>query len=65
MNFTALVQSIQQTHAALQQQAVSAINRSLTIRNWLIGFYIVEFEQRGEDRAGYGTRLIEELSKNN
>jgi hypothetical protein len=43
MNFTSLVQSIQQTHNALQQQAVLAINRSLTIRNWLIGYYIVEF----------------------
>ena len=59
MNFTSLVQSIQQTHNALQQQAVLAINRSLTIRNWLIGYYIVEFEQRGEDRATYGNRLLE------
>jgi predicted nuclease of restriction endonuclease-like (RecB) superfamily len=59
MNFTTLVQSIQQTHNALQQQAVSAVNRSLTVRNWLIGFYIVKFEQKGEDRAGYGHRLLE------
>ena len=46
MNFSNLVQSIQQTHNALQQQATVAINRSLTIRNWLIGYYIVEFEQK-------------------
>ncbi len=55
MKFSSLIQSIQQTHNALHQQAVKAINRSLTIRNWLIGFYIVEFEQKGEDRAAYGT----------
>ena len=63
MNFSALVQTIQQTHDALQQQAVKAINRSLTIRNWLIGFYIVEFEQKGEDMAAYGEKLLADLSK--
>ncbi len=63
MNFSTLIQTIQQTHTALQQQAVKAINRSLMIRNWLIGFYIVEFEQKGEDRAVYGNRLLKELSK--
>lgn len=63
MNFSLLVQSIQQTHTALQQQAVKAINRSLTLRNWLIGFYIVEFEQKGEDRAAYGEQLLQLLSE--
>jgi hypothetical protein len=41
----------------------SAVNRFLTVRNWLIGFYIVEFEQNGEDRAKYGVRLIRNLAK--
>jgi len=41
-----------------------AINRSLTIRNWLIGYYIVEFEQKGEDRATYGNRLLELIAAN-
>jgi predicted nuclease of restriction endonuclease-like (RecB) superfamily len=63
MNFANLVQTIGQTHAALQQQTNKAINRNLTIRNWLIGFYIVEFEQKGEDRAKYGDSLIRELAK--
>jgi predicted nuclease of restriction endonuclease-like (RecB) superfamily len=62
MNFSALIQTIQQTHTALQQQAVKAINRSLTIRNWLIGYYIVEFEQKGEDRAKYGEKLLSKLA---
>jgi predicted nuclease of restriction endonuclease-like (RecB) superfamily len=64
MNFTSLVQSIQQTHTALQQQAVLAVNRSLTIRNWLIGYYIVEFEQEGEDKAAYGEKLLQKLAQN-
>src|SRR5690349_10459884 len=63
MNFTSLVQAIQLTHTSFRQQAIKAVNQSLTVRNWLIGFYIVEFEQKGEDRAVYGSNLLEELSK--
>lgn len=61
MNFDLLVHTIHDTHATLQQSAIKAINKHLTIRNWLIGFYIVEFEQKGEDRARYGERLLDEL----
>jgi predicted nuclease of restriction endonuclease-like (RecB) superfamily len=63
MKFENLIQSIQQTHTAMQQYANKAINRGLTIRNWLTGFYIAEFEQKGEDRAAYGTKLIPTLAK--
>jgi predicted nuclease of restriction endonuclease-like (RecB) superfamily len=38
------------------------VNVSLTLRNWLVGFYIVEYEQRGADRAQYGERLLEKLA---
>jgi predicted nuclease of restriction endonuclease-like (RecB) superfamily len=62
MNFDFLVSTIEQTHRHFQQQAAKAINIQLTLRNWLIGFYIVEFEQAGEDRAKYGTRLLEHLA---
>ncbi|MCE6988267.1 YhcG family protein [Dyadobacter sp. CY323] len=61
-NFHSLVNVIQETHTTLQQNAIKAINKHLTIRNWLIGFYIVEFEQNGEDRARYGERLLEDLA---
>ena len=63
MNFDLLTNTILETHTSLQQSAVKAINVHLTIRNWLIGFYIVEFEQKGEDRAKYGTKLLPELAK--
>ena len=63
MSFDFLVKQIQQTHETLQESAVKAINKHLTIRNWLTGFYIVEFEQKGEDRAQYGTRLLDQLGK--
>jgi predicted nuclease of restriction endonuclease-like (RecB) superfamily len=62
-NFDELIDNVYQTHCLLQQNALKAINLNLTIRNWLIGCYIVEFEQNGEDRAKYGTRLLEEMAK--
>lgn len=61
-NFDSLVSTIQQLHKQLQQSAVNAVNQMLTIRNWLIGYYIVEFEQNGKDRAVYGDMLIESLA---
>ena len=62
-NFNELVNQICQTHEALKGYALRAINVSLTVRNWLFGFYIVEYEQNGEDRAKYGERLLDNLSK--
>ena len=56
LHFENLVNNIEQIHHHFQQQAVKAVNVSLTIRNWLIGFYIVEFEQNGADRAKYFVR---------
>lgn len=63
MNFELLVNTIQNTHNQLQQNMMKSINKHLTIRNWLVGFYIVEFEQNGSDRAKYGERLLTELAK--
>ena len=62
-NFNKLVEQIQKTHQTLQAQSTKAVNVGLTIRNWLIGLYIVEFEQNGEDRAKYGDNLLTNLSK--
>lgn len=63
MKFEQLVFTIQQTHDTLQESAVKAINKHLTIRNWLIGLYIIEFEQNGEDRAKYGEKLLQKLAE--
>jgi hypothetical protein len=62
-NFEGLIDNVYQTHCLLQQNAQKAINLNLTIRNWLIGCYSIVFEQNGEDRAKYGTRLLEEMAK--
>ncbi len=42
---------------------VRTVNSQMVIAYWLIGREIVEEEQRGKNRAEYGTHLIEELSR--
>ncbi|MDO8447020.1 MAG: PDDEXK nuclease domain-containing protein [Deltaproteobacteria bacterium] len=64
MNFNLLLDSIKSTHLQLQDNAAKAVNKLLTVRNWLIGYYIVEYEQKGEDRAQYGEKLLEQLARN-
>ena len=39
-----------------------SVNTTQVIANWLIGREIIEDEQKGRRRAGYGERLLEELS---
>ncbi|KWW24450.1 MAG: hypothetical protein F082_1713 [bacterium F082] len=63
MNFESLVGRINQAQDMLQAQTAHAINLAVTARNWLVGFYIVEFEQHGEDRAKYGENLLKNLAK--
>ena len=62
-SFVELTHVIQSTHDAAQTCAVKAINRMQTMRNWLIGYYIVEFEQHGKDRAEYGSQLLKKLEE--
>lgn len=61
-DFNSLVEVINDAHKKLSKRAAKAVNICLTFRNWIIGYYIYEFEMRGSDRASYGERLLEELS---
>jgi len=63
MNFDKLIQVFEHTHGFLQNKAMAAVNQSLTIRNWLFGLYLVEYEQNGEDRAEYGKELLKNLAQ--
>lgn len=63
LNLSTLVAEITRLHHYLQQRAQQQVNSLLTIRNWLIGFYIVEYEQEGEDRAEYGKKILAQLAK--
>ena len=62
-DFDSLVSSIVHIHQQSQAFASKAVNVSLTLRNWLIGCRIVEFEQHGNDRATYGERLLPALAE--
>ena len=58
-NFEELVDNISHIHEVLQGCASKSINQFLTLRNWMFGYYIVEYEQNGEDRAKYGENLMQ------
>lgn len=62
MDFNALVDAIEQVHQQCAAVANSVVNTSLTLRNWVIGTYIREYEQQGADRASYGEALLERLA---
>jgi predicted nuclease of restriction endonuclease-like (RecB) superfamily len=62
ITFSSLVSNIQHVHAELEALAGKAVNISLTLRNWIIGYYIREYEQNGSDRAEYGKKLLSRLA---
>lgn len=62
--FDRLITQITTVHNTIQSEAIRSVSKSLTTRNWLIGYYIVEYEQKGVDRANYGDKVIENLARN-
>lgn len=60
--FERLVDGLSDLEARARDLASRSVNEILTVRNWLIGAWIVGFEQEGEDRARYGDGLINALS---
>ena len=47
---------------AARRSAARSVNAVMTAAYWMIGHRIVEFEQSGKKRAGYGTALIDRLA---
>ena len=62
-SFEHLTDLIEQIHQSAYSTTVKAINRLQTVRNYIIGYYIVEYEQHGSDRAKYGDRLLKRLAE--
>ena len=58
-----LVDAVKSVHQQSFRTAVKAVNRYATMRNWLIGFFIVEYQQKGKDRAAYGENLLKSLEQ--
>ena len=63
LSFDELSVCVKDLHSIAYSSAVKAINRFATIKNFLIGFYIVEYEQNGKDRATYGEKLLKKLEE--
>jgi predicted nuclease of restriction endonuclease-like (RecB) superfamily len=62
MNYNVVLEKISQIDDVAQRTVARNVNQLLTLRNWLIGAYIFEYEQNGEDRAVYGEQLLKKLS---
>lgn len=61
-DFDDLATLLQKTHEEMLKRANRSVNLSLVVRNWLFGWYIAEFEQKGDNRAEYGSQLIKRLA---
>ena len=61
-DYKSLVNQISETYIQGQRKAVVAVNSHLVETYWQIGQYIVEFEQKGKQRAEYGKALIDSLA---
>lgn len=62
-NFELLANCIKNINYKAGNMAKSAVNQLMTLRNWAIGYYIVEYEQGGSDRAEYGSHLLKNLEE--
>jgi hypothetical protein len=58
-----LIQAIQDTNQFFLRKVQRQVNTSLTLRNWVIGYYIAEYEQQGKDRAEYGETLYTKIAE--
>ena len=57
-----LTSSIFETNEYFVKQVQKQVNAAFTLRNWIIGYHIVEYEQYGKDRASYGEKILETLA---
>ena len=59
---TPLYRRIRQILESARTSVARSVNTTQVVANWLIGREIVEEEQRGKRRAGYGEELLKDLS---
>ncbi len=58
-----LVSAITQLSTQMVRRVATVANQALVLRNWIVGAYIIKYEQGGADRAKYGERLLERLAE--
>jgi len=62
IRFQALILSIQVLDGEMSRRTKVAVNTNLSLRNWVIGYYIDSYNVHGVDRGEYGDGLIATLS---
>ncbi len=62
-DYGSLLTQIGEIYQQAQDKATVAVNTALVETYWQIGKYVVDFEQKGKQKAEYGTALINNLSK--
>ena len=62
-SFETLYGTVVHVDKAFAENTAKAINKNVTARNWLIGYYIVNYEQNGSDRAKYGEKIPQRLAE--
>ena len=60
---TRFISDLKNIAGEARSQAYRAADHLLVVRNWLIGWRIVEQEQEGKERAEYGKRVLELASQ--
>lgn len=61
--YQTLIERISSTYTQGRASAMQAVNVELLQTYWQVGRHIVEFEQQGESRAGYGKALLADLAR--
>jgi len=57
-----LITHIDKVHSNIQSEVIRSVSKGLIFRNWLIGYYIVEYEQNGADLSNYGDKIISTIT---
>ena len=61
--YRALLQNVGNALTQGRSRAAAAVNAAMVQTYWEIGRQIVEYEQKGNERAEYGTELLKRLSR--
>jgi hypothetical protein len=58
-----LLAAVRQIWEGARTHAARTVNTAMVRANWLIGWQIVQTQQEGKGRAGYGRELLANLSR--
>lgn len=62
-NYQSLIEQIKNTYTDGKAKAIKVVRRELVLTYWAVGKHIVEFEQKGNEKAEYGAKILTRLSK--